>query len=85
MADRIHILNHLKLDLSLNYATSPESTAFMAGLRSHLGLIEGSDYCDIAEKLLARADRYLTEVRGQSHLSRVKPGIVSMHPDDFVH
>ncbi len=56
---------HLGLDLDGNYADLPESQALKKGLSTSLGLQEGADYCDIADELLARVDRFLKEVQAQ--------------------
>lgn len=43
------------------------------GLASSLDLPEGADYCDIADELVSRVDRFLAEVKAQqSNLSRVR-------------
>jgi hypothetical protein len=53
------------------------------GLARSLGLSDSANYCDIADELLNRADRFLAEVKAQPHLSRLRPGVVSS--SDFLH
>jgi hypothetical protein len=65
------LLKHLGLDG--NYAPLPESHNFKNGLASSLDLPERADYCDIADELVSRVDRFLAEVKArQLNLSRVR-------------
>jgi hypothetical protein len=82
------LLNHLGLPLDVPYASLFESPGLKAGLAASLGLQDGADYCDIAEALLARVARFLTEVQARLVLSPVRGGeeeLASMLPNDMLH
>lgn len=66
------LLKHLGLDLGGEYASLPESPTFREGLAASLDLQCDSDFCDIADELLARAGRFLTDVQAQVKLSPIK-------------
>src|SRR5712691_11701981 len=75
------LLGHLKLDLKRNYAPLAESDGVRERLATSLDLDNGADYCAIAEELLERADRFLTAVKKQPGLSKVR-GAVSLRSKD---
>ena len=74
------LLRHLQLDEARNYAPLPESSGVREGLTLSLGLGKETDYCEIAEEFLSRADRFLKGVQEQPFISRVKWGPVSPSP-----
>jgi hypothetical protein len=79
------LLKHLGLDLSVNYATLPESRSLREGLAVSLGLQSNSNYCDIADELLVRASRFLAYVQPRVVLSPVKFEVLSFNPSTFAH
>jgi hypothetical protein len=68
------LLQHLapRTRPNLNYDSLPESQGFKAELAASLDLLDGANYCDIADELLDRVARFLAEVPKQSMLSPVK-------------
>jgi hypothetical protein len=64
---------------NLDYDSLPESQGFKAELAASLDLRDGANYCDIADELLARVDRFLAEVPKQSMLSPVKWRVLLPH------
>lgn len=78
------LLVHLKLDQTVKYDLLPDSRCFREGLALSLGLDKDADYCDIAEFLLAEANRFLTKVAKQPCVVTVKRGRVSLRSSDAV-
>jgi hypothetical protein len=78
------LLLKLGLNQARNYASLAESLAVRKGLARFLCLDEGSDYCDIADEFLRRADRFLSTVREGSTISAVKGGRGSSRPRSFL-
>lgn len=67
------LLERLGLDASRNYAPIPESPTLKERLAAFLDLRDSAGYCDIADELVARVDRFLAEVKAQQPvLSPVK-------------
>jgi hypothetical protein len=78
------LLSHLKLDLTVKYASLPESRCFREGLAVSLGLDKGTDYCTIVDQFLTTANLFLAAVEKQPRIAQVKWGAVSLSPDDAV-
>jgi hypothetical protein len=77
------LLKYLGLDTGRNYASLPESPTLKEGLAAFLNLPDSADYCDIADELVARVDRFLAGVKGQKLvLSRIRFKIASPHDPD---
>jgi hypothetical protein len=77
------LLKLLNLEVGVNYAPLPESDALREALAASVGLNQDADYCDIAETFLDIVDIFLTDVRRQPQISRVKWGAASLNPKDF--
>lgn len=79
------LLECLKLETGIKYASLPESPTLQKGLAASIGLQGSADYCDIAERFVDTVREFLENVRGRNALSQVHPGPVSLHPKDFLH
>jgi hypothetical protein len=55
------LLRHLGLKFGVPYAPLSESEALRAALGASLGLSEAADFCDIADELISRAARCITD------------------------
>jgi hypothetical protein len=74
------------LDLpKVNYAALPESSLLRERLAVFIGLGENVTYCDVAERFVDIAVSFLRKVKGQATLSRIKPQIIMLKPEDFLH
>jgi hypothetical protein len=79
-----HLRPHLKYKQRRKYDVLPESNCFREGLALSLGLPRETDYVRITEDLLAKAEAFVDDVKGQSFIAEVRRGHVSLHPRDFV-
>jgi hypothetical protein len=57
------LLRHLELDETAHYLPLPESRNFQKGLAAYVHLPQDADYCDIAERLLDCAARFLLNLQ----------------------
>jgi hypothetical protein len=77
------LLKLLNLETGVNYARLSESDSLREGLAVFIGLGRDADYCDIAERFVDIADRFLADVQNRTQLSRVRRGCLSNDPDAF--
>lgn len=77
------LLNLLRLEIGVNYASLPESDALREGLAKFVGLRGDADYCDIAERFVDISNTFVSTVKGRTKLSKVRWDAVSLNPADF--
>lgn len=77
------LLRLLNLETGVDYARLPESDSVRERLAVFIGLGKDADYCDIAERFVYVAGRFLADVQSRTKLSRVRWGTLSNDPGDF--
>jgi hypothetical protein len=78
----VELLRHLKLETDHLYMPLPESSTFQEGLAAFVSIAKDSDWCDIAEEFLNRAEQFLADVKNGTALSRVRGGRVGIASKD---
>jgi len=76
------LLELLKLETGVNYASLPESNALWEALADFVGLGKNIDYCATTERLVEKVSDFMSEVETRTKLSKVDWGHVSLNPND---
>lgn len=77
------LLNLLRSKGKVNYAPLPESDSLRRELADFVGIREGADFCDLAERFVDIASEFLADVKRQGKLSKIAWRRAPMNPDDW--